>query len=439
MAQARSFVERLAVAGLLALGLTAFAAPQAMAQNTAQQGGWEICNQTSFVLEAATGRPEGRNTLMQGWLRLRPGECRVAVQAPLARGAYYLFARSSTAHRGGRRQWGGPVRLCIDPSQSFALENSPRCTALGLEQRGFREVRINKRDRFRTNLSEPEPYSLARARAAGLQRLLNDAGVDTRGASRDPRRVAAAIAQFRTQARLPANASEDQLVDALEAAARRRADGMGLLLCNRAAEPVWAAIARRRGEGWESRGWWPLSPGGCARAIDDPLLQGVYFVHAVMTGKQGDRYLSAPGEMFCTSTTRFAVLGRDGCKQRFYDESIFVPVSSQGREGLVVEFSERDFLPPGVQPQRVEVPQIAREDAAARQAEAAAAAGQPRSTRRPLQPNAAAAQQQPGDVVITPDGAQGRPQGNIRTMIPNLGEAPRAAPQQQQQQQRPQR
>src|SRR5262245_9180437 len=58
----------------------------------AQPPGWSLCNETSYVLEAATGRPDGRAILVSGWVRLRPGECRLAVAAPLARGMYYLYA-----------------------------------------------------------------------------------------------------------------------------------------------------------------------------------------------------------------------------------------------------------------------------------------------------------------------------------------------------------
>ena len=74
-------------------------------------------------------------------------------------------------------------------------------------------------------------------------------------------RIAQAIAQFRAAARLAANATEDQMIDALERAARRRSEQVGLTLCNRTRGRLWTAVARRRGEGWESRGWWQLAAG----------------------------------------------------------------------------------------------------------------------------------------------------------------------------------
>jgi uncharacterized membrane protein len=363
MALARSFSR--AFAGLAGAVITAllfaFGASADAQQQQRQQNGWQVCNETSFVLEAATGRPDGRAILVQGWTRLRPGECRIAVGAPLARGTHYLYARTSPAHRGGRRQWGGDARLCIDPSGQFTIENPPNCATMGLEERRFRRVAINKRDTWRTSFAEAQPYSIARARQAGLQRLLEDAGYELREGRRgaDPRRIAQAIAQFRSTARLAANATENQLIDALEQQSRRRAQQVGLTLCNRTRGRLWTAIARRRGEGWESRGWWSLNPGGCVRTVDEVLIQEMYYVHAAMETNEGPRMLAAGGEAFCTSGGRFAILGRDDCDARYYDEQLFTPISARNRTGLVVDFEERDFLPPGEAPRQLQVLQDA--------------------------------------------------------------------------------
>src|SRR5690606_7083981 len=270
-------------------------------------------------------------------------------------GTHYLYARTSSAHRGGRRQWGGDARLCIDNTSSFTIENPPQCATMGLEERRFRRVQINKRDSWRTSFSEATTYTLPRARQAGLQRLLIDAGYDLREGRRgaDPRRIAQAIAQFRATARLAPNATEDQLIDALELAARRRAGQVGLTLCNQTRSRMWTAVARRRGEGWESRGWWPLNAGGCVRTIDEPLMQERYYVYASMDTPEGPRYLTA-GEPFCTSPARFAILGRADCEQRYYRTDLFAPIIVRNRQGLVGEFEEHDFLDVGVQPRRID-------------------------------------------------------------------------------------
>lgn len=362
MARARSFIKAGAFAAITCAAVAAASLLVGRADAQQQANGWQLCNETRFVLEAATGRPDGRAILVQGWTRLRPGECRTAVAAPIARGTHYLYARTSSAHRGGRRQWGGDARLCVDPGRQFSIENPPQCQAMALEERRFRRVQINKRDSWRTSFSEATQFSLTRARAQGLQQLLTDAGYDIgegrRGA--DPRRVAQAIAQFRAAARLAPNATEEQLIDALETAARRRGEQLGLTLCNRTRGRIWTAIARRRGDGFESRGWWPLNPGGCVRTIDDVLTQERYFVYASLETDEGPRLLAAGGEPFCTSNARFAVMGRDNCEARYYETAVFTPISPRNRGGLVVEFQDRDFLPPNERP-RVSQPSLAPE------------------------------------------------------------------------------
>jgi uncharacterized membrane protein len=341
------------VAFLAALALVALAGPARTQTVPSASSGWTLCNQTSYVVEAAAGRPEGRGISVQGWNRLRPGECRRVVTAPLTRGLHYVYARTSTAHRGGRRQWAGAATLCVDPVRTFAIESPARCESMGLEARSFREVRINKRDSWRTILAEAEPYSLARARTAGLQRLLSDVGYEVRGRG-DPRRMATAMARFREDARLAVNATEDQLIDELEKRAKTRAAEVGLTLCNQTKGRIFAAVARRRGEGWESRGWWTLGPQGCARTIDDPLGAGAYYIHAVLQTKDGERYLAAEGESFCVARTRFAILGREACDKRHYDAALFVPVRPPDRrEGLKIDFQEREFLGVGAPPRQV--------------------------------------------------------------------------------------
>lgn len=339
---------------LLALGVGAAWAQQA--QRRAAPSGWSLCNDTSYVLEAATGRPDGRAIIVQGWYRLRPGECQVAVAAPLVRGTYYLYARSSLAHRGGRRQWGGDATLCVEPTNRFNFENPPQCEQMGLDARKFRRVNINRRESWRTSFAEATPYTPARAQAAGLQRLLSDAGYEVReGRSGvDPRDVAAALAQFRAAARIAPNTAVNGYIDALETAARRRSGQLGLTLCNHTNARLWTAVARRRGDGWESRGWWPLSPGGCARTIDDTLNLESYYVSAIMESTDGDRVLASGSSSFCISPARFAILGRERCEDRYYDIGYFTRINTTGRQGLVVEFSEREFLPPGERPQIVQ-------------------------------------------------------------------------------------
>jgi uncharacterized membrane protein len=327
------------IAPLLALGL--LLASPAHAQN-----GWELCNQTSFIIEAATGRPEGRTVVMEGWTRLRPGECKVALPAPLKAGVNFVFARSSKAHRGGQRVWNGDISLCVDPNGSFAVENPPSCSAMGLEARNFRAVRIDRRSGWRTFFNEAEPFNKPgqSARGAGLQRLLADAGIDSEPVNGFlGRKSRTAITSFLTSRRLDPRMPDAQLIDVLEEAARNRSLEVGMMLCNRTDKRIWSAIARRNSEGLESRGWWALEAGTCARTVDESLLAEPHYVYAEMEAPQGVRRLTGAARTFCTARSKFAVVGAERCVERGYRQARFLETPSPEDGKLVFEFFERSF------------------------------------------------------------------------------------------------
>jgi uncharacterized membrane protein len=310
--------------------------------------GWQLCNQTSFVLEAATGRPEGQSVIVEGWTRLRPGECRVALNGPLKPGVYFAFARSSKAHRGGQRVWNGDIPLCVDPNGSFAVENPSSCAAMGLEQRGFQAVRIDKRSgsmKFKeTDLYDKGGQS---AQNAGIQRLLDDAGISADVVDgylgRESR---TAITAFLAERKLAANTNNTDLIDILEDVARNRALDVGMMLCNRTDSRITAAIARRRPDGWESRGWWTLEANLCVRTIDESLIAAPHYVFAEMETPAGIRHLSGAGTAFCTSRSKFAILGREDCEPRRFRQASFVETAVPEDGKLVYEFFDRAFGPP---------------------------------------------------------------------------------------------
>ena len=73
----------------------------------------KICNRTSYVLYAATARPADRHIATQGWTRVAPGDCQTVLPGDLTAPAYYVYARSSLAHSGPARAWGGDKPFCV--------------------------------------------------------------------------------------------------------------------------------------------------------------------------------------------------------------------------------------------------------------------------------------------------------------------------------------
>lgn len=346
LSSARS-VFRLAPVVALLLSLVAVSIPARPAEAQAPNG-WQLCNQTSFVLEAATGRPEGDEVIVQGWTRLRPGQCRIAIRGPLRKGIYFVYARSSSAHRGGQRVWPGDIPLCVDSSGAFTIQNPSSCAAVGLQPRSFKAVRIDK-SRGSMTFKETDLYNKAgqSAQAAGLQRLLDDAGIESQAVDGYiGRQSRAAIADFLARRKLPPNMPDGELIDLLENEARTRSLEVGLMLCNRTESRVVAAIARRRPDGWESRGWWALEAGKCVRTIDESLISTPHYVHAELYSPEGVRELKNAETLFCTARSKFAILGREDCEKRLYHKAGFAETAIPEDGKLVFEMFERSFGAP---------------------------------------------------------------------------------------------
>lgn len=316
--------------------------------SSAQSGpnGWELCNRTSYVVEAATGRPDGADVIVEGWTRIRPGQCEIALPGPLKPGVYFVFARSSKAHRGGQRDWSGAAPLCVDSNGSFAVENPSSCQSMGLEQRNFTAVRIDRGASM--SFKETDLYDKANQspQNAGIQRLLNDAGIFQDVVDgylgRESR---AAINAFLAERKLPLTTTQAELIDVLEDVANRRARQVGMELCNRTGNRILAGIARSRPDGLESRGWWMIDANMCVRAVDESLITAPHYVFAEMTTDAGVRRLKNAATVFCTSRAQFAIVGNQNCEGRRYRSEKFVETSPPEEGKLVYEFFETAFGP----------------------------------------------------------------------------------------------
>jgi uncharacterized membrane protein len=322
---------------LVLLGLAAAISLAAAPAQAAQ-----VCNQTSYVIQTAVGWDVEGGVTVRGWTRIRPGEC---VNAPdeLDRegdAPLYLYARTSAAYPDGVREWRGDQRLCVDETD-FDLVSNGRCESLGLQERAFLRLFGGQRDR--ATLTEPANYG-ERALQAGQQRLLSAAGQNISAIDGFAgRRTRNAVAAFLEGAGIEDTPSDPELIDALEAAALRRNAGSGITFCNDASVDIATAIGRRNGERWESRGWWRLQPGECARVLAQRLESPDAHFYAERLSAGERRPLAGGDEEFCLSPSRFLAEGRTDCAQRGYGRALFRPVGELENGGVRLSLGDEDF------------------------------------------------------------------------------------------------
>ena len=332
-----------------------------VASASAQTDDWQVCNETSYVMRVATGVAGGEALRVRGWDRVLPGDCE-GYRAP-GTAPRYVIAESHPAHQGGIREWVGDVELCAG-SDDFTAEPEQSCSLQGLELRTF--IRVPA-DEERTLLVEPSDYK-SKAKVAGLQRLLRDAGykvrridgLSGRGTTRE-------LNKFRKDAGLDKGATEAEQYAALIEAAEARRDSLGLTVCNESQERIWAGMGFRRDGVWQSRGWWEVAVGACEQVSTEALSGAEPHLFALQEDTRPPeadddeldtedlpprpdkrlRTVATGPSQFCISEARFAVVGREDCRDRGYGMASFRPLSLADEEdGKTVTLTDADFVAP---------------------------------------------------------------------------------------------
>lgn len=322
---------------LILLGLALFANAPARA--------YDLCNQTSYIVHVATGWPVEGGVAIQGWMRMRPGECQEVAQGieladdqPL-----YFYAKTSDAYLGGVREWRGSTTLCVDEAD-FEVVASTRCASLGLASRDF--ITREGDQRVRTVLVGPDNYN-QHAEVAGIQRLLQSSGYPiTAVDGYDGRGTDRAVARFLTDAELDTRPANAALIDGLEARALARNAQSGLTVCNQSDGDIAAAIGYRSGEIWQSRGWWRLHAGECARLLAARLETASSYFYAERINSGTRPALNGGQDAFCIAPARFLAEERTGCAERGYATANFRRIPDPVDGGVRVTIEESDFAGP---------------------------------------------------------------------------------------------
>lgn len=100
-------------------------------------------------------------------------------------------------------------------------------------------------------------------------------------------------------------------------------------ICNQTDRTQFVAIGYQTDEGWASRGWWSIEPGGCAQVVEGDLDRRYYYYRAESDGGS----FVDEGYNFCTSQQAFGILGDTECEERGYDTKGFREIDT-GPEAL---------------------------------------------------------------------------------------------------------
>ena len=112
--------------------------------------GLSVCNKSSQTAIVALGHFDGTDWASQGWWHIAPGQCGDLISGPLNARYYYLYATD-----GAFSTWDGTKNFCVGIFEKYSIKGRGRCSARGLDVRGFFEIDTGNQLNWTQNLSSP--------------------------------------------------------------------------------------------------------------------------------------------------------------------------------------------------------------------------------------------------------------------------------------------
>jgi len=269
----------------------------------------KLCNRTSYILYGAVSAVTSPGSVTQGWTRIIQGDCATAIPVPLTAQSYMVFARSSLAHAGQQKAWGGDFPVCVKDSDFRTAEKVtlPYCTGADMFALNFAALDTGGKRDWTMNFDEEAQYTLSDAQLVGAKRLLKDNGFDPGPLTAKPDKLTAkALSGARAKFGLD-KADNDHFFSALENAARTTGAPAGYTVCNDTKDGLLVATGALENGKPVSRGWWTLGGGACARTITSELSQDAVWLFA-QKQKGGAVAVSGP-QKFCLANGAFEIAG----------------------------------------------------------------------------------------------------------------------------------
>lgn len=313
--------------------------------NPAQAGEYKLCNQTSYVLDAALAVQSGNATASQGWFRIYPGACETLMSRTNDGERYFIQTRTPSSYDASPQPSITSNMFCVG-NDDFLIAGADECDVADGRLAPFTEVTADAHgDDGQTVLSGDTQFDGESARVAGLQRLLklsgsNIAEVDGNLAGH----TETALRQFHTDH--PGLDDDPALFEALLLAALAGARTTGLTFCNDTEWTVFAAAGTTNAGKSRIAGWFELAPGRCDRIAREPLEGERLHTFAQAHDASGfpiiqdGKPLKWGGEaMFCTKPNRFEIEDHADCRGRGLESTGFTDEPIGDDPGRVIHFS----------------------------------------------------------------------------------------------------
>ena len=321
--------------------------------SSAAHATYTLCNKSSYALSASIGYLDSGRLATRGWWRLRPGQCKVVLNEKTNPGLYFIYAEGIPGHTGPLRTWSGETTLCVGNAGFFNLRNQDVCRDDPLRERRFFEVEVTETagGNFQTDFTDARNFTVYSAEVAGIQRLLKDVGrkigrID--GAL--GRTTRNEIAAYRKDNNLDAESGNDDLIDTLIEEANSREAKLGLFYCNKTNTQIWTAIAEPSDDKeYQSRGWWKLEPGACAKILKGELQHNHYYIYGVIEEGLNERRIVGGDKTLCVNSVMFKIDNKSPCADKEYDDAVFRRIEVGSSQSATFDFSPAMFVSPPAQ------------------------------------------------------------------------------------------
>lgn len=331
---------------LMALALAIGLSSAVMAE---EQLPLDLCNLSSYAADVAIGLEVSTGAATQGWFRVLPGECREVLQEGLGAKRHLLHVRPLDLYGTPPRTEAGAIRLCVRDAD-FVIAGATECAREGQFMAEFVAVDpIVANDRRQVAIDEAAGFERAEARTAGLQRLLGLAGYDA-GAVDGVKgsRTASAITTFVDDAGVDRSDTLAIMVALIERISTGRVDAAPKF-CNETLNRVMFAVGVPIGKAVETRGWYQVSPGNCARPLATTLAGQTLHVFAEAVDSAGAAILArgvpiawTGDKALCTKNLEFRIRSHANCEARGLTTRGFRTFTVPDTGAIIIPFQDED-------------------------------------------------------------------------------------------------